>query len=141
MLNGPLTHPELIGSLAAAGHGSTVLLADGNYPFATGGHPAARRVFLNLRPGLIDVDEVLRTLVQTIPVEAAAVMVPDSGEEVPAHVSYRQILPADVAWREIGRFDFYEECRRPDLALLVATGDTRLYANVLLTIGVRTAPA
>jgi len=29
MLTGPLTHPELIGALAAAGHGSTVLLAAG----------------------------------------------------------------------------------------------------------------
>jgi L-fucose mutarotase/ribose pyranase (RbsD/FucU family) len=34
-----------------------------------------------------------------------------------------------------GRLDFYAACREPDLAVCVATGDARLYANVLLTIG------
>lgn len=140
MLNSPMTHPELVGALAAAGHGSTVLLADGNYPAATGGHPAARRVFLNLRAGLLDVDDVLHALVETVPLEAAAVMVPGDGRSIPAHDSYRQILPTSVTWREIERLAFYEECRGPDLAVLVATGDTRLYANLLLTIGVRTPP-
>ena len=30
---------------------------------------------------------------------------------------------------------FYELTRRPDVHLAVATGDQRLYANLLLTIG------
>ncbi|MDT5026106.1 MAG: L-fucose mutarotase, partial [Micromonosporaceae bacterium] len=70
MLRYPLTHPEIIGALAAAGHGSTVLLADANYPHATAVGPNARRVFLNLRAGQIPVDDVLATVLDAIPVEA-----------------------------------------------------------------------
>jgi L-fucose mutarotase/ribose pyranase (RbsD/FucU family) len=35
----------------------------------------------------------------------------------------------------IGRLDFYTACQESDLALCVATGDDRLCANVLLTVG------
>jgi L-fucose mutarotase/ribose pyranase (RbsD/FucU family) len=31
-----LLHPEILAALAGAGHGSRVLIADGNYPFSTG---------------------------------------------------------------------------------------------------------
>jgi L-fucose mutarotase len=36
----------------------------------------------------------------------------------------------------VERFAFYELARGRDVALAVATGDQRLYANLLLTIGV-----
>ncbi|GAA4427813.1 RbsD/FucU family protein [Georgenia halophila] len=137
MLLGPLTHPDLLHALAAAGHGSQVLLADGNYPHATGANPGAPRIHLNLRPGLLDVDQVLEAVHATVPIEAAAVMTPDGGASVPAHESYRRLLGERVAWQELGRFEFYDACRGPDLAAVVATGDQRLYANLLLTIGVR----
>ena len=41
MLKYRLTHPEILAALAGAGHGSQVLIADGNYPFSTGANPAA----------------------------------------------------------------------------------------------------
>jgi hypothetical protein len=34
-----------------------------------------------------------------------------------------------------GRLDFYATCLEPDLAICVATGDDRLYSNILLTVG------
>jgi len=139
MLKGPLTHPTLIGALAAAGHGSKVLIADGNYPHSTGARQGAVRIHLNLRPGLLNVDDVLDVLVQVIPIEAAAVMVPESGEKVHAHEPYRQALAQDVAWSELGRFEFYDECRTDDVAIVIATAEQRLYANLLLTVGVRMA--
>jgi L-fucose mutarotase len=37
--------------------------------------------------------------------------------------------------RELERFEFYAACREPDLAVCVAPGDDRLYANILLTVG------
>jgi L-fucose mutarotase len=37
----------------------------------------------------------------------------------------------------LGRFEFYDAACGPHLALAIATGDQRLYANILLTIGVR----
>jgi L-fucose mutarotase len=35
----------------------------------------------------------------------------------------------------VERMAFYELTRRPEVTLAVATGDQRLYANLLLTIG------
>lgn len=137
MLHGPLTHPPLLAAIAAAGHGSRILIADGNYPHSTGVNPAAERVFLNLRPGLTTVDDVLEVLVQSVPLESVAVMVPPDGQEVPAHAGFKTIL-GDLEWNEVGRFEFYDLCKTPDLAVVVATGEQRIYANVLLTIGVRT---
>jgi len=137
MLKGPLTHPVLIGALAAAGHGSKILIADGNYPHSTGAREGAVRIHLNLRPGLPNVDDVLDVLAQVIPIEAAAVMVPEPGENVPAHEGFRLALAQDVTWSELGRFEFYDECRTEDLAIVIATGEQRIYANLLLTVGVR----
>jgi L-fucose mutarotase len=141
-----LLHPGLVAALAAAGHGSRVLLADANYPHSTGARPGAARVHLNLRPGLLTVDQVLEVLLDAVPIESAAVMVPggvagdvvDAGQEIPAHTGYRAALGPDVGWQELDRFAFYDAARSDDVALLVATGDQRVYANLLLTIGVRT---
>lgn len=141
MLYGTLIHPEILQALGSAGHGSTVLIADGNYPFSTGAHPAAARVYLNLAPGLVSATDVLRVLVEAIPIEAATVMVPNEGPEPPIFEEFRQILPDAIELTPVGRFDFYERARGADLALLVATGEQRIYANVLLTIGVVPPPA
>jgi L-fucose mutarotase len=135
MLTYPLLHPEILAALGAAGHGAQVLIADGNYPLATRSHPAARRVFLNLAPGILAVTDVLRVLAGAIPVEAAQVMVPDSGPEPPIFREFRELLPG-VALEPLGRFEFYDAARGPDLALAIATGERRIYANLLLTIGV-----
>ena len=35
MLDLPLIHPDILRVLGRAGHGSQVLIADGNYPFRT----------------------------------------------------------------------------------------------------------
>jgi D-ribose pyranose/furanose isomerase RbsD len=59
MLKGSLIHPEILRVLGAAGHGSQVLIADSNYPFSTGAHPDAARVYLNLTPGKLTVLDVL----------------------------------------------------------------------------------
>lgn len=135
MLKFKLLHPELLRVLAGAGHGSRVLLADANYPFATGARPDVPRVYLNLTPGVLRVTDVLDVLVHAIPVEAAAVMVPDAGPEPAIFEDFRSRLP-ELALTKLGRFDFYAEARGPELALLIATAEERLYANLLLTIGV-----
>ena len=135
MLRYRLTHPELAAALAMAGHGSTVLLADGNYPLATATAPAARRVFLNLRPGQVPVDDVLATVLDAVPVEAARVMAPDEGPEPPVFATFRDLL-GDVPLGTLDRAGFYAAARGPDLAVAVASGDQRLYANILLTVGV-----
>src|SRR5215217_6964206 len=126
MLLTELLHPEILAGLASAGHGSKVLLADGHYPASTVVGRQARTVYLNLTPGLLNVSTVLDVLLRTIPIEAAAVMVPPAAEPEPEAIrEYRD------------RFAFYAQARSDDLALLIVTADVRTYANLLLTLGVR----
>ncbi len=136
MLTSHLLHPELLSALGEAGHGSRVLIADGNYPFSTGSSPAAHRVYLNLRPGMVSVLDVLETLVKAIPIESAMVMVPPEGPQPPIQADMRKLLPAKVPMEKKGRMEFYAEAKSPDTALVIATGEQRVYANILLVIGV-----
>jgi L-fucose mutarotase len=149
MLKGQLIHPELLRALGAAGHGAKVLLADGNYPVGTKAPAGAARIYLNLAPGIVSVTDVLKALITAIPIEAAEVMVPDEGPEPPVFAEFRALLRqattlAAVAvsggepheLRTLGRFAFYDAACEPDVAVVVATGEERIYANLLLTIGV-----
>jgi L-fucose mutarotase len=129
-------HPEILSALATAGHGSRVLIADGNYPFVTGSGASARHVYLNLAPGIVSSTDVLRTLQQVIPIEAAAVMRPESGEEPAIFDEFRRLLPKQVAIESLGRAEFYQAVRDQNTALVIATGEQRIFANLLLTIGV-----
>jgi L-fucose mutarotase len=135
MLRYPLTHPQILHALARAGHGSTVLIADGNYPFSTGSYAGAEKVYLNLTRGFPTVTDVLKVLTTAIPIEAAQVMQPNEGPEPPIFNEFRELLP-DLSLQPLERFSFYDTARNPNLALCIATGEQRIYANILLTIGV-----
>lgn len=139
MLRSKLLHPTLLAALGKAGHGSKVLIADGNYPFTTGSNPAAEHVFLNLMPGMVKVTDVLEALLTAIPVEAAEVMATADGSEPGIWAEFRALMP-DLSLKPLERFAFYEAARGRDVALVVATGEQRIYANVLLTIGVVMPP-
>lgn len=136
MIKYTLTHPQILAALGRAGHGSQILIADGNYPFSTGSNPAAEKVFLNLTRGFAPVDHVLAVLVSAVPIEAAHIMMPDEGPEPPIFAAFRTILPEGVELQPYERFAFYDAARSPNVALVVATGEERIYANILLTIGV-----
>ena len=73
MLNGRLIHPEILRALARCGHGSKVLVADGNFPHATAAGPNAQLVYLNLAPGLVSCTDALTALATAIPIEAATI--------------------------------------------------------------------
>ncbi len=135
MLTTRLLHPEILQALGEAGHGAQVLIADGNYPLATRSNPACRKVFLNLEPGKLTVTDVLEVLAESIPIEAVHVMGPDDGSEPSIYADFRRILPAHEPTR-LGRFEFYDMARGLDMALAIATGEQRIFANILLTIGV-----
>jgi L-fucose mutarotase len=137
MLRTSLTHPEILRVLGAAGHGSQVLISDGNFPHATVPFAGAARVFLNLSPGRLTVSEVLEAVLSVLPVETAALMDPSDGSPAPrAHMELAPLLPAETPVEHIPRFDFYAATASDRLALVIATGDLRPYSNVLLTIGV-----
>ena len=142
MLKSDLIHPELLRALAAAGHGAKVLLADGNYPVTTKAPLQAARIYLTLAPGLLSVTDVLRVLVTAIPIEATEVMVPDQGPEPSVFEEFRAILhnatggPENLSLASLGRFAFYDAASSSDVAVVIATGEQRIYANILLTVGV-----
>ncbi len=135
MLKTRLLHPEILAALGSAGHGSKVLIADGNYSFGSSANPAATRVFLNLAPGLVTVTDVLQILSEAIPIEAVEVMMPASGEEPSIYNDFRHLL-SGMEMQRLGRFEFYEVARQRETILVIATGEQRIYANILLTIGV-----
>ena len=146
MLRTKLIHPELLAALGGAGHGAKLLIADGNYPVGTKAPPRAARIYLNLSPGVVSVTDVLDALVEAVPIEAAEVMVPDKGREPPIFAEFRKLLKrsttalplqsGDLPLTTLSRFAFYEAASQPDVAVAISTGEKRIYANILLTIGV-----
>jgi len=145
MLKGQLIHPQILHAVGRAGHGAKILISDGNYPHWVKRGPNAEVVFLNLAPGKLTCTEVLSALLTVVPVEKAEVMDyartgPNALKEDPAIWNeFRQLLhdaAADLELEKIERFKFYEMAGTPEVALTIATGDQRIYANLLLTIGV-----
>jgi L-fucose mutarotase len=134
MLKSKLTHPEILAALGRAGHGAQVLIADGNYPFATGANPSAPCVYLNLTRGSAPVDEVLAVLVEAIVVEAAHVMMPSEGPEPPIFGDFRRLLPAGMPLQYLERFAFYDAARGRDVALGIATLALALLVDLLRSV-------
>lgn len=93
MLRTQLIHPQILGALAEAGHGSQLLISDGNFPHVTATPPGARRVYLNLSPGRVTVTEVLAAVAATVPLEAAAVMQPTTPPSRPSWASTGSCCP------------------------------------------------
>ena len=137
VLTGRLLQPQILAALARAGHGSRILVADGNYPHWTTRGPNAEVTFLNLNPGVVSATNVVAALLAAVRVESVAVMAPPAGDpEPPIWEEFRTLLGLDEPLEEIERFAFYEAAASPDVTLTVASADERLYANLLLTIGV-----
>jgi L-fucose mutarotase len=145
MIHGRLIHPHILSALAKAGHGSKVLISDGNYPHWTKRGVNAEVVYLNLAPGMLNATDVLKVLVGEIPIESASVMETlKTGplamkQDPPIWAEFRQILHdagVDTDLDHIEREKFYDAAGTPDICLTIATGEERIYANLLLTIGV-----
>ena len=135
MLKTPILHPELLAALARCGHGTKILLADGNYPHVTGVPADVTRIALNIAPGLVTVDQILEPLSRTMAVESAEFMLTAESDTAAAVAGYQELL-STVPFAGHERFAFYDLARGPDVALVIATADQRQYANLLLTVGV-----
>ena len=145
MLKTPILHPQILNALGRAGHSSKILIADGNYPHFTKRGPNAEVVYLNFAPGQMNVTDVLSGIANTVPIELAEVMEPmRTGQyamknDPPIFDDFRKIIKARNAaldLTKLERFAFYEAAGSKDVALTIATGEQRIYANILLTIGV-----
>ncbi|EPX75712.1 RbsD/FucU family protein [Salipiger mucosus] len=131
----PILTGDLLAILRDMGHGDEIVLTDANFPAAT---VAQRLVRL---PG-IAADRAAEAILSLLPLDdfvdapAAAMASPDGRPEI--YDDFDQVLEtaagAPVQVEEIDRFAFYD--RACQAYAVVATGERRLYANLILKKGV-----
>ena len=119
-------------ALSLCGHGSKVLIADGNYPLADKSGNA-EKVYLGVMPGLPTVTDVLKAVHSVVEIEKAEVMVPGDGTTPEIFKEFEEELGLPLSG--VGRFEYYDICCEPDVVLAISTGEKRVFANILLTIG------
>lgn len=133
MLKNNCIHPDIMRCLSLCGHGDKILIADGNYPLdaKTGD---AHKIYVGVMAGLPTVTQVLEAILGEVNIEAATVMKTDDGSEPPIFDEFKTMLglPLD----ELDRYGFYDACSRPDVRFAVSTGEKRIFANILITVGV-----
>ena len=134
MLKTKLIHPQIIAALALCGHGSKVLIADGNYPLEEKSGDAVK-VYLGLQPGIPTVTDVLDAVLSVVNVEKAEVMMPENGAEPEIFSQFRNRLDG-LKLDGLERYAFYDACMKNGAVFLaISTGEQRTYANILLTVG------
>lgn len=135
MIHGSITQPQMLQALAGAGHTSKVLIVDGYFPSTTMLGPDVPRVYLNLCPGQVDVPTVLRAIVGAIPIESAVAATFEDGSKPEVWADYATILPSDLPLTAVKGSELADQFTDREVALAVMTGDTRVAACVVLTVG------
>ncbi|HAT3636708.1 TPA: RbsD/FucU transporter [Raoultella ornithinolytica] len=135
MIKTEIIHPDLLQALAKCGHKANILIADANYSFLTNSSPRARIIYLNFSPGLISSVVILQKMLGYINIEKAVLMsCPDDFDNTIAR-EYRTLLAESTAVEYVTREAFYALAKSSDTLLVVASGETRRFANILLTVG------
>lgn len=128
--------PELLYVLDKMGHGDEIVLADGNFP----GESIGRQT---LRADGCGVPELLSAVLELMPLDvyAAPVYLMDKTEqdrdlEIPIWEEYRRITAQHTAAEPImlESFAFYERAKQA--YAVVVTGESAIYANIILKKGV-----
>ncbi len=135
MIKSDIIHPELIGILAKCGHKAQILIADANYSFVTNSNPQAKIIYLNFTKGLISSTDILHGVKQLINIEKATMMQWPEDFENTIKPDYAHLLGSDTPIELTNREDFYATVKSPDTLLVIASGETRRFANILLTVG------
>lgn len=129
--------PELLRIMMEMGHGDEIVIGDGNFPAASN----ARRLVRLDGHGVCD---ILDAMLQFFPLDTyvdapVGLMAVTPGDDVKPVIwdEYRQIIARREGAHKIEmieRFEFYERAR--NAYAIVATGETALYANIILKKGV-----
>lgn len=140
MLKGldPLLSPELISALRAMGHGDELTIVDANYPANSAGPEVIR---LDAASASMALDAILSVLpLDDFVPDACWAMNPveKGAKEPPIFAEFREIIArregAKFKLATLERFKFYE--RAQDSFAIVATGERRLYGNIILKKGI-----
>ena len=133
--------PELLKVLCEMGHSDRLVIGDGNFPSESVGKDS-----IVIRMDGHGTCEILEAILQLFPLDTyveqpAKLMqvLPGDPVETPIWDSYKEIVGkaderGDRAIGQIERFAFYEEAR--SAYAVIATGESALYANVMLQKGV-----
>ena len=143
MLNGipKILSPELLKVLCEMGHSDRLVIADGNFPSESMGKNA--KIIRCDGHGVLELLEAILTVfpldtyVET-PVSLMQVM-PGDNVETPIWDEYKEIISkyderGEKAIGQTERFAFYEEAKTA--YAIIATGESALYANIMLQKGV-----
>ena len=133
--------PELLKVLCEMGHSDRLIIADGNFPAESIGKDA-----IVIRMDGHGACELLEAILEVFsldtyvehPMNLMQVM-PGDPVETPIWEDYREIVKraderGEAAIGEIERFAFYEEAK--SAYAIIATGESALYANIMLQKGV-----
>lgn len=135
--------PELLKVLCEMGHSDRLVIADGNFPAETMGKDA-----IVIRMDGHSACDVLKAILEVFPLDTYVdqpvnlmeLMPGDVGKvETPIWDEYAKLVSAadprgENAVGHIERFAFYEEAKKA--YAIIATGESALYANVMLQKGV-----
>ena len=133
--------PELLKVLCEMGHGDRILIGDGNFPAESVGKNA-----IVIRMDGHDVCDVLEAILKVFPLDTYVEkpvklmeVVPGDNVETPIWKEFEKLIAAEDARGAatigyIERFQFYEEAKTS--YAIIATGESALYANVMLQKGV-----
>ena len=134
-----LLSPELLKVLMEMGHGDTLVIGDGNFPPASiaGDSPLIRLD----GHGCAEVLDAILTLFPLDTYVDAPVslmeVVPGDNVETPIWDEFAKIIEKHqpgTKIRHVERFSFYDEAKK--CYAVISTGETALYANVILQKGV-----
>lgn len=129
--------PELLKIMMEMGHGDEIVIGDGNFP--------GKRMNANcVRCDGHNVPELLEAILKLFPLDTYAkpvyIMekVPGDTVETPIWDEYRKIVKpyTNEDLEQVERFEFYERAKKA--YAVVMTGESALYANIILKKGVVT---
>ncbi|MGL5694349.1 MAG: RbsD/FucU family protein [Peptostreptococcaceae bacterium] len=133
--------PELLKILCEMGHSDRIVLSDGNFPAESMGKDCKV-----IRCDGHGVPELLEAILEVFPLDtyvekpvSLMEVVPGDTVETPIWDVYKEIVGnydsrGAEAVSNIERFAFYEEAKKS--YAIVATGESALYANIILQKGV-----
>ena len=133
--------PELLKVLCEMGHSDRIVIGDGNFPAESMGKDA-----IVIRCDGHGVPELLDAILQVMPLDTYVEkpmnlmeVMPGDPVETPIWDTYKEIVAKHdkrgaACVGNIERFQFYEEAKKA--YAIIATGESAVYANVMLQNGV-----
>lgn len=133
--------PELLKVLCEMGHSDRLVIADGNFPSESMGKNAKV-----IRCDGHGVPELLEAILTVFPLDtyvdapvSLMQVMPGDNVETPIWDEYKEIISkyderGEKAIGQIERFAFYDEAKTA--YAIIATGESALYANIMLQKGV-----